>query len=157
MSDLNAIRNFLQIDQRLATSGMPAPEDFDLIGRAGYGAVINLALPTSDNALANEGELVTRAGMTYVHIPVNFEAPQREDFNRFAAVMDALRDDRVFVHCAKNMRVSAFVFLYRTLRDAKSRPDAERDLKRIWDPDGVWREFVNARLTETGRAPLSEA
>ena len=154
MSDLNSIRNFLQIDERLATSGMPAAEDFESIGRAGYGAVINLALPTSDNALANEGELVTRAGMTYVHIPVNFEAPRPEDFNRFAAVMDTLREERVFVHCAANMRVSAFVFLYRTLRSAQSRPDAEREMKRIWNPEGVWREFINERLAEAGCRPL---
>ena len=154
MSDLNAIRNFLQIDERLATSGMPAAEDFESIGRAGYGAVINLALPTSDHALANEGDLVTRAGMTYIHLPVNFEAPRPEDFNRFAAVMNTLRNERVFVHCAVNKRVSAFVFLYRTLRSAQSRPDAERDLQRIWNPDGVWREFINARLAEAGDAPL---
>ena len=154
MSDLNSIRNFLRIDERLATSGMPAAEDFESIGRAGYVAVINLALPTSDNALANEGELVTRAGMTYVHIPVNFEAPRAEDFHRFAAIMDTLRNERVFVHCAANMRVSAFVFLYRTLRSAQSRPDAEREMKRIWNPEGVWRDFVNTRLAEAGCAPL---
>lgn len=155
MSELDAIRNFLQLDERLATSGMPAPEDFSAIGRAGYDAVINLALPTSDNALANEGELVTRAGMTYIHIPVNFESPQPDDFNRFAAIMDTLRDDRVYVHCAANMRVSAFLFLYRTLLGAKPRAEAERDLKRIWNPDGVWREFINARLTEAGQSALS--
>ena len=154
MSDLRTIRNFLQIDERLATSGMPGAEDFDSIGRAGYGAVINLALPTSDNALANEGELVTRAGMTYIHIPVNFESPKADDFDRFAAIMGTLSEQRVFVHCAVNKRVSAFVFLYRTLRSAKPRPDAERDLKRIWNPDGVWREFVNARLAEAGHEPL---
>ena len=154
MSDLRAIRNFLQIDQGLATSGMPAAQDFDSIGRAGYGAVINLALPTSDNALANEGELVTRAGMTYIHLPVNFEAPKPQDFNRFAAIMDTLCNQRVYVHCAVNKRVSAFVFLYRTLRSAKSRLEAERDLERIWNPDGVWREFVNARLAEAGHEPL---
>lgn len=154
MSDLSAIRNFLQIDERLATSGMPVAEDFDSIGHAGYAAVINLALPTSDHALANEGELVTRAGMTYIHIPVNFEAPQPVDFNRFAAIMDTLRDQRVYVHCAVNKRVSAFVFLYRTLRAAKSRAEAERDLKHIWNPDGVWRKFMNARLAEAGHPQL---
>ena len=154
MSTLKEIRNFLEINPRLATSGMPAAKDFDSIGRAGYGAVINLAMPTSDHALPNEGELVTRAGMTYVHIPVNFEAPRREDFTRFAAIMDTLGDERVFVHCAANMRVSAFVFLYRTLHDAKSRAEAERDLKRIWNPKGVWREFINDLLAEADCTPL---
>ena len=104
---LNHIRNFLRIDDRLATSGMPQPDDFAALRQAGFDVVINLALPTSDNALPNEGELVSAQGMTYVHIPVKFDAPQPADFDRFTRVMDACASQRVFVHCAANMRVSA--------------------------------------------------
>lgn len=110
MSTLNHIRNLLRIDDRLATSGMPQPDDFAAMRQAGFDVVVNLALPTSDNALANEGELVSAQGMTYVHIPVNFDAPQPTDFERFAKIMDVCAGQKVFVHCAANMRVSAFVF-----------------------------------------------
>lgn len=154
MSALNRIRNFLQVDEQLATSGMPRPEDFDLIRQAGFEVVINLAMPTSDNAMANEGDLVTRAGMTYIHIPVNFEAPRAEDYARFAAIMDTLAGRRVFVHCAANMRVSAFVLIHRVARGVP-RAEAEHDLKRIWNPDGVWREFINQQLAVAQHAPLS--
>jgi protein tyrosine phosphatase (PTP) superfamily phosphohydrolase (DUF442 family) len=154
MSALNRIRNFLQLDERLATSGMPRPEDFDVMGQSGFEVVINLAMPTSDHAMANEGDLVTRAGMTYIHIPVNFEAPRTEDFARFAAIMDTLNERRVFVHCAANMRVSAFLFLHR-VRRGTSRAEAEQDLKRIWHPDGVWREFINQQLASAKQPPLS--
>ena len=51
MGDLDGIRNFLQIDEHLATSGMPRPDDFAAIAREGYRLVINLAMPTSDNAV----------------------------------------------------------------------------------------------------------
>jgi len=112
-------------------------------------------MPTSDNAMANEGDLVTRAGMTYIHIPVNFESPQPAEFERFAKVMDMLQDQRVYVHCAANKRVSAFLFLHRLRRGDKSRADAERDLKRIWHPDGVWRQFIDQRLSAAGQPPLS--
>jgi protein tyrosine phosphatase (PTP) superfamily phosphohydrolase (DUF442 family) len=155
MNGLNAIRNFLQLEERLATSGMPRPDDFHTVRQSGFDVVINLAMPTSDNALANEGDLVTRAGMTYVHIPVNFESPQAGDFNRFANMMETLQDQRVYVHCAANMRVSAFVFLYRVLRGRKPRADAEHDLKRIWNPEGVWRQFIDERLIAAGHCPLA--
>jgi protein tyrosine phosphatase (PTP) superfamily phosphohydrolase (DUF442 family) len=154
MSGLNSIRNFLQLNERLATSGMPHPNDFGAIRQAGYDAVINLAMPTSDDAMPNEGDLVTRAGMTYIHVPVDFEAPQPIDFERFANIMDTLKKERVYVHCAANMRVSAFVFLHRVLRGTKSRAEAERDLKRIWDPDGVWRQFINDHLAAAAQPPL---
>jgi uncharacterized protein (TIGR01244 family) len=153
MNTLNHIRNFLRIDDRLARSGMPQPDDFAALRQAGFEVVINLALPTSDNALPNEGELVSAQGMTYVHIPVKFDAPQPADFERFTRVMDACAGQRVFVHCAANMRVSAFVFLHR-LRHGIKRETAEADLKKIWEPDEVWRKFVNECLEELGQPPL---
>jgi uncharacterized protein (TIGR01244 family) len=155
MQELAAIRNFLQLDERLATSGMPQPGDFRSIRQAGFDVVINLALPTSDQAMANEGDLATRAGLTYVHIPVNFESPEPANFERFANIMDAVGDQHVYVHCAANMRVAAFIFLHRVLRGRASREQAEYDLRRIWDPDGIWRQFIDRHLVAAGHAPLS--
>ena len=151
MSELTGIRNFVELDGRVGTSGMPEAEDFPRIARAGYRTVVNIALPTSDYALANEGELVTREGMTYAHVPVQFDAPQRRDFELFAAVMDACRAEKVFVHCAANKRVSAFMFLYRLHRKIVSRAPAEADLKKVWEPDEIWRRFINENLPEGER------
>jgi protein tyrosine phosphatase (PTP) superfamily phosphohydrolase (DUF442 family) len=91
--------------------------------------------------------------MTYIHIPVKFDAPQTADFERFTGLMDACAEQRILVHCAVNKRVSAFVFLYR-VRHGVDRSEAERDLRRVWEPDGVWRAFVNQRLVESGQRPL---
>ncbi|MEO7299086.1 MAG: hypothetical protein ABI042_10990 [Verrucomicrobiota bacterium] len=46
---MTPIRNFLSIDDRLATSGMPKPCNFAALRQAGFEVVINLAMPTSDN------------------------------------------------------------------------------------------------------------
>src|SRR5262245_57079667 len=154
-SALETIRGYLRLGENLATSGMPRPEHFAAMREAGFEVVINLALPTSDNALPNEGDLVSAQGMTYVHVPVKFDAPQPADFARFSKLMDVFIGQRLFVHCAANMRVSAFVFLHRLQHGATSRDEAERDLRRIWEPDGVWREFINERLAEAGQPPLT--
>ena len=154
MNSLRNIRNFLQLDERIATSGMPRSADFQAIGEAGFAVVINLALPTSDHAINNEGELVTRAGMSYIHIPANFESPQPRDFILFRRILESCDNDRVFIHCAANMRVSAFLFLHRVLQNSSSRDAAEQDLKRIWNPSGVWRGFINEQLAAAGQLPL---
>src|SRR5688572_30153395 len=127
MNALESIRGYLRLSDRIATSGMPQPEHFTCIREAGFDVVINLALPTSDNAIPSEGELVSTQGMTYIHLPVKFDAPQPEDFERFSRMMDACQNQRVFVHCAANMRVSAFMFLYRLRRREATRDAAERD------------------------------
>ena len=143
---LEDIRAFLMLPEKIGTSGMPTGSQFPDIAQAGFRTVINLALPTSDNALPNEGDLGTRAGMAYVHIPVLFDAPKRTDYEQFERVMNALRPEPVFVHCAANMRVSAFMFLYRVRNGLAPRNVAESDLRRIWEPDGVWREFIDSLL-----------
>ena len=145
MASIEEIRAFLRFDDRIATGGMPLPEHFAAMRSAGFDVVVNLALPTSDNAIANEGELVSQQGMTYVHIPVNFERPTAADFEKFRRVMDALSDRKVFVHCAANMRGSAFMYLYRVRKDPGCEAQAIADMHRIWRPDGVWKDFIEAQ------------
>jgi protein tyrosine phosphatase (PTP) superfamily phosphohydrolase (DUF442 family) len=150
---LSEIYNFRAVGDRLGTAGQPTHAQCSLIREAGFEAVINLALPTSDNALANEGSIITGLGMSYVHIPVDFKTPTSKDFRAFCHVMEAFDDRPVFVHCAANMRVSAFVFLYRVLCQRIAIPDAERDLHAIWQPDEVWSRFIQAQLINPGTPP----
>jgi protein tyrosine phosphatase (PTP) superfamily phosphohydrolase (DUF442 family) len=143
---LSEIYSFRAVGDKLGTAGQPTQEQFRMVREAGFEAVINLALPTSDNALANEGSVVTGLGMSYVHIPVDFKAPTAQDFRVFCRVMEAFEERPVFVHCAANMRVSAFVFLYRVLCQHIARPDAERDLHTIWQPNEIWSQFIEEQL-----------
>ena len=53
-NDLSSIQNFLQISPTLGTAGQPFREQFTLIAAAGYTSVINLALPTSWDAVPDE-------------------------------------------------------------------------------------------------------
>ena len=142
---LNSIYNFEALTDWLGTSGQPTEAQFLDIAVAGYNAVINLALPSSDNAIANEGSIVTGHGMTYFHIPVIFENPTLADLRLFFGVMTALEGRRVWVHCVVNARVSAFAYLY--LRHALGLDDqaASTRLLRKWLPqmDDVWRDFLS--------------
>jgi uncharacterized protein (TIGR01244 family) len=145
-NSLAEIYAFRSLGPNLGTAGQPKEAQFRNIRAAGFEAVINLALPTSDNAIAHEGSVVTALGMSYVHIPVDFKAPKPEDFQKFCRVMEAFADKPVFVHCAANMRVSAFVFLYRVLRQKVPAAEAKRDLNSIWEPDVVWSGFMENEL-----------
>lgn len=143
---LDEIYAFRSLGPNLGTGGQPKEAQFAEIRAAGFDAVINLALPTSDNAIAHEGSVVTGLGMSYVHIPVDFKAPTSEDFQRFCRVMEAFRNRPVFVHCAANMRVSAFMFLYRVLHQNVPVAEAKRDLNAIWEPDKTWSGFIEREL-----------
>jgi len=145
-NSLTDIYNFLQLSDSVATAGQPTETQFYDIKNAGYQVVVNLALPTSTNALPNEQELVEAQEMQYVHIPVIWEKPTLEDIERFFNVMQANADKNVFVHCAMNMRVSAFMYLYRLIQEHKNAAEAKQDLAKIWVPNETWQQFINRVL-----------
>jgi protein tyrosine phosphatase (PTP) superfamily phosphohydrolase (DUF442 family) len=139
---LTDIYNFIPISETLATSGQPTEAQMSEIAAAGYEVVVNLALPTSDNALKDEGATVRALGMDYHNIPVVWEAPKVSDFEQFVPLMDSLAGKKVFVHCAANYRVSMFTALYGERRWGWTRAQADAHIRRIWEPDEVWKKFI---------------
>ena len=141
---MDRILNFVQLTDSIATAGQPLPEQFRDIAAAGYSVVVNLAVPDSHNAVANEGSLVTETGMTYVNIPVKWENPTLVDLQRFIRTMRAFEGERIFVHCAMNMRVSAFMFHYLTAERGLPPERARSPILEKWEPkmDDVWKRFL---------------
>jgi len=146
MASLDEIAHYLPLTAAIATSGQPTAAQFAAIQQAGYDVVINLALPTSTGAIANEVELVTALGLTYIPIPVLWEAPQPSDFEQFCAAMQAHAHQRVYVHCAANMRVSAFMYLYRVLVLETDPAIAATSLHQIWQPNPTWQQFIDGMI-----------
>jgi protein tyrosine phosphatase (PTP) superfamily phosphohydrolase (DUF442 family) len=155
------IYNFVQLSDQIATAGQPTIVQYPAIANAGYKTVINLALKESTSALPNEEMIAANLGLEYIHIPVLWEAPTLENFQEFANVMNAHSDQKIFVHCAANKRVSAFMYLYRQLEDSlvaesKAAPTrterpcqrvdeetAKVDLEKIWQPNEIWQNFID--------------
>jgi protein tyrosine phosphatase (PTP) superfamily phosphohydrolase (DUF442 family) len=145
-AELHQIMNFLAITPTIATAGQPTATQFATVQQAGYQVVVNLAPPTAPDALADEATIVATHSLDYVHIPVVWEAPTLADFEQFVAVMQTYSDRPIFVHCARNMRVSAFLYLYRQLFLSTPEVIARRDLQRIWQPDDRWQAFLDRVL-----------
>ena len=142
--DLSKVFNYHNIDDLFATSGQPNAYQLRLIAKNGYEAVINLA-PNSvfEGSVINEAEILTANKVKYIHIPVNFNKPKNEDFLKFVNCVEENKDKKIWIHCAANMRVSAFVYKYR--RDILKLEDSEiiEDMNLIWSPNNVWSSFLN--------------
>jgi protein tyrosine phosphatase (PTP) superfamily phosphohydrolase (DUF442 family) len=136
------ILNYHQLSPLLATSGQPTQAQFQKIAAAGYQVVINLALTTSSNAIEYEDTVVLANGMQYVHLPISWEQPHVRDFVLFARVLSQLAQQKVWIHCAKNMRVSCFMYLYQkhVLKYAES--EACYPMSVIWQPEGAWMQLI---------------
>ena len=139
---LENIYNYLKISDKIATAGQPSVEEFSHIKQAGYQIVVNLALKDSSNALRNEKEIVEAEGMQYIHIPVIWENPTEDKLQEFIQIMKSNVDKKVFVHCAANKRVSAFIYLYRRSQEGIDEQKAKKDLQQIWIPNETWQQFI---------------
>lgn len=140
------ILNYRYISDRLATSGQPTVREFSLIYQAGYQTVLNLAPPTASNAIPEEANIVTEWGMDYTNIPVAWDRPTHDDFAQFCDVLASRSEKPIFVHCAMNMRVSAFVFLYRHLILGISQTEARKSMESVWEPNEVWQKFIASEI-----------
>jgi protein tyrosine phosphatase (PTP) superfamily phosphohydrolase (DUF442 family) len=144
---ITSIYNFRQATPDLATSGQPTEEQLRSMAVAGYQVVINLALHDDPRySLEDEASSVRSLGLDYVHIPVQFAAPTIPDLERFFDAMDIHKGQRVWVHCAANMRVTAFLGLYRRLRLGWSEEEAFELMNDVWQPNEVWSAFIRDRL-----------
>ena len=151
MSDrLSEIDSFLLINDRIATAGQPNAFQFGLIKAAYYDTVINLAMSNSSNALADESAIVKSAWMEYLHLPVIWDRPALADFEFFCQIIKRKQDKRLFIHCAKNMRVSVFIYLWRRIYNNVSHADAQATLEKIWIPNPTWQAFIQQVLQHHG-------
>jgi protein tyrosine phosphatase (PTP) superfamily phosphohydrolase (DUF442 family) len=139
------ILNYLVLNKQLITGGHLSRDSFKKLSKKGVTVVINL-LPSNQNFIDNEEFLVAENNMDYIYIPVEWDNPKATDFNSFVMAMKKHQGKKIFVHCAKNMRVSAFVYLYRILYDNIPKEKAKESMEKIWKPSGTWKEFIEKIL-----------
>ena len=142
------IYNFLRHSENLASGGMPKADQLRDAAEQGVEVVINLAPHEVPDALPDEQELVRALGMRYINIPVIWTTPNKDGLDRFLDVMDANRDKRILVHCQANFRATAFIALYRMLRQGWSEEDAMAGMHQIWDEEDypIWKMFIEETL-----------
>lgn len=149
MNNITDIFNFLSIKSSLSTSGQPTEAQLSALANQGYEVIINLALHNDPRySLSDETGLVASLGMTYIHIPVQFDAPTENDLKSFFNAMESHKNKKVHLHCAANMRVTAFLGLYYLIRQKKSKEEAFAPMHSVWEPDEVWSSFISSMLAK---------
>ncbi len=149
MNKFTDIFNFLRIESSLTTSGQPTEAQLSVLAEKGYEVIINLALHNEPRySLPDETGLVASLGMTYIHIPVQFDAPTENDMMLFFSAMESNKNKKIHVHCAANMRVTVFLGLYYLIKQKKSKEEAFDPMNSVWEPNEVWSSFISSMLVK---------
>ena len=141
------IYNYRKVPNLFETSGQPGKQQLKLLAKKGYEVVINLA-PSSiiEGSVINEAEILEKEEVEYIHIPVDFFKPTEIDFKEFVSNLEKNKNKKIWVHCAANIRVSAFVYKYR--RDVLKLPHDEiiGDMESLWTPNKTWNSFLDLKI-----------
>ncbi|MEJ2480111.1 MAG: protein tyrosine phosphatase family protein [Acidihalobacter sp.] len=149
---LHEIINVRQVLPHLLTGGQPTEAELAAVASEGYTHVVNLGLLDPAYCLADEAGLARQLGMSYHHIPVDFQHPRLGELQAFAQEFAAHPGERLFVHCAMNYRASAFTALVLEKDFGWDRAEADELIRDVWEPYGAWPEFVvTARKEWIGR------
>lgn len=145
---MNNILNYIKINENISTAGQPTKEQLQLIKDENFEVVINLALSSATNALENEDKVVTELAMTYIHIPVDFEKPKLSDAKQFLLLLQAFDGKKVFVHCAKNYRVTAFIYLYHKHILNTHFDNIDLSIFEEWSPNKNWQNLMKSSFQD---------
>ena len=148
--DPKDIINWRRWSDKITLSGQPTEQQLSEIAALGVTHVINLGPHWNKGALEDEAASVADAGMEYIYIPVDFDAPTQADFDAFEKALDALADTKVHVHCIYNARVSAFMYKRAKLRDERAK-EAFELMDGIWRPGAVWAQLISIEPTANGK------
>ena len=80
--------------------------------------------------------------MNYIHIPVVWKSPKKEQFELFSSVMKHHVDKSIWIHCALNWRVASFIFLYSTKYLRIPEEEARKKMESIWTCNETWSAFI---------------
>jgi len=140
--ELTDISNFRQYSPTFASSGQPSVEDLQAIRDAGFERIIYLAFSNDTTAIEAEDRLVKEQGMRYVHIPVDFNKPELEEFQAFMSLMQAEPKTKTLLHCQINLRASTFSLLYRVIGLGTPLGEAKEAFDSVWQPNETWYRFI---------------
>jgi protein tyrosine phosphatase (PTP) superfamily phosphohydrolase (DUF442 family) len=149
---MSEILNYIKINELISTSGQPSVEQFKDIADNEYEVVINLALHNASNAIENEDKVVTSLKMAYFHIPVDFDNPKISDLKLFLNLLQALGANKVWVHCALNYRVSAFMYVYHKYILKTPFENIDLSIFEKWSPELIWQDLMKVDYEDLYKA-----
>lgn len=130
VASISSIRidNFGKVDDAYYRGGQPQGQDYAALAALGVKTIINL---TSDDAVATEKELATKAGLAYFQIPMTTRVvPSPAQLTEFLKLVNDPKNQPVYVHCVGGRhRTGVMTAAYRITHDGWTADQAFKEMK----------------------------
>lgn len=122
------ITNFSRLQTTIACAGAVEVSAVPEIQKLGFKSIINLRQASEQGANIEESKAAAKAaGINYVHIPFNVQAPDANLVPNFLAAVTAPANQPAFVHCAGAGRAAAMWMIKRMQVDGWDQAKASEE------------------------------
>lgn len=123
------IPRVLCVSEDVVLGAQPSDEAFSKLAEQGFRAVLNLRTAAEGADLKREAELVQRAGMRYISIPIASNAPDPSKVEDFIRAVKDESNHPMLIHCGSANRASALWMIYRVLEQGWTEERALEEAK----------------------------
>lgn len=125
------VPRILCLNENFATAGQPSDAAFAKLASNGFKSVLNLRTSAEGIDLAHEREMIEKAGLRHINIPIG-RGPFKEDqVKEFIAAVKDKKNQPMLIHCGTANRVAAFWMVYLVLDQGASEDKALEEATRI--------------------------
>jgi uncharacterized protein (TIGR01244 family) len=126
-----SLPNYVELSSRIGTGGQPTDAGMKQLAEKGYKSIINLRTSGEGVDLAAEERQAMQLGLRYYMVPFNAKEPSEEQALAFCALMSALKENKVFVHCGSGVRVASLMMIYLVLEEGMPPDKAEQEARKV--------------------------
>jgi uncharacterized protein (TIGR01244 family) len=147
--DVEGIRSFTRVDATVACAGATDVSAIAELARMEYRSIVNLRLDSEEGAhIAESRAAAEAAGITFIHVPFDSNAPDTAAADAFLAAVTAPEHLPVFIHCGSGNRAAALWMIKRVLKDGWSIDDATKEARAIGLRSDGLRQFALSYVRE---------
>ncbi len=125
------VPRFLCLNENFATAGQPSDAAFAKLASNGFKSVLNLRTDSEGVDLAHEREMIEKAGLRYINIPVGRGPFKEEQVKEFILTVKDKKNQPMMIHCGSANRVGAFWMVYLVLDQGIAEDKALEEAVRI--------------------------
>jgi protein tyrosine phosphatase (PTP) superfamily phosphohydrolase (DUF442 family) len=115
----------------IGTGGQPTEAGMKLLAEKGYRSIVNFRTTEEMAKFPFEEKMAADLGMKYFLIPVQGKEPKEAQAQAFLNLMQALKGEKTFVHCAGANRAGALMMIDLVVNEGMDLDKAESEARKI--------------------------